>query len=188
MTRRWPVFISINFFPSLSVSDHTTCHTEHSAASAASYYTSHFFISSKWWSLTLVDLSLCGTLSDARDQFLSESLLDWVCRIRWTQPFVYLFTVWHQPTPGFMVFASASSGAELSPWAAVVGTLGVSRSIWKAASHPADVFFKSITESFHRKKSVLRGFKAKQRESFDAVRLCKSIYGNEQLTNRMAWR
>lgn len=66
--------VSVFFPPSLSVSDRTTCHTEHSAASAASYDTvSHFFIRSKRWSLTLVDLSLCGTLSDARDQFLSES-------------------------------------------------------------------------------------------------------------------
>lgn len=171
MGRRWPAFISIRFSsPSLSVSDRTACHTEHSAASAASYYTApHFFISSKRWSLALVDLSLCGTLSDARDQFLSESF---GCAGLGLQDKV-------DPALCSLVYNLTSA----HPWLhSVCFSLIRSRTITLrcCGCHTTCVPVSLeggqwcfLTGSFHSKKSVLQGFKAKQRESFDAVHQCK---------------
>lgn len=58
-------------------------------------------------------------------------VLKWVCRIRWAQPTIQLFTVRTSTHPCCTVFALALSGGELSPHAAVVTALGVSLSVWQ---------------------------------------------------------
>lgn len=87
------------------------CHTEHSPASHTAFCL--FSTSSKRLSLSPVDLSSCGTLNDASNLFFISQFLGvphWLCRIRWTQPFVRLLTAAHQPSAALTLFPLASSG------------------------------------------------------------------------------
>lgn len=93
----------------LLVVEGDACHTEHSAASHIALCL--FSTSSKRLSLGPVDLSSCGTLSDASNLFFISQLLGaprWLCRIRWTQPFVRLFTAAHQLSTALTLFVCFS--------------------------------------------------------------------------------
>lgn len=93
----------------LLVVEGDACHTEHSAASHTALCL--FSTSSKRLSLSPVDLSSCGTLSDASNLFFISQFLGaprWLCRIRWTQPFVRLFTAAHQLSAALTLFVCFS--------------------------------------------------------------------------------
>lgn len=137
------------------------CHTQHSTASHTA--TLPFFFD-KRLSLSPVDLSSCGTLSDASNLFfffISQFLgaPRWLRRIRWTQPFVRLFTAAHRLGAALAPFVCFSffGRRNPSPGASVVGALGVSQDGLEGSQ--LMLFFclfvlKSIAGSSHRKMAV----------------------------------